>query len=356
MLHRTGPGLRSLVFASILGFGSSGATAAEKGLAYVTNQEGGVAVIDLATLEQVATIDVEAKVPRGLGLSADGRCLITANRDGGDVSVIDTAARKVIKHIRIGKNPEFVRVRGERAYVTFEPSSKGGPPPKDGKPEKDDDEDDADREPAKVAIIDMKTWKVIGTVTGGPETEGIEFTADGKHMLVTNEADNTVTSHNLATRKLSRTLDTTKKGIRPRGIKAAPDGKTFAVTLEFGDKLLLIDEKLKPLATAATGKTPYGVSWDRAGKRIFVAAARAKELQVFDAATLQLLHRMPVGDRCWHFSFTPDDAQILVACGRSHDVLVFDAKTYAPVKRIENLALPWGIVTWPRSVGSLDAP
>jgi hypothetical protein len=35
---------------------------------------------------------------------------------------------------------------------------------------------------------------------------------------------------------------------------------------------------------------------------------------------------------------------------------VFDARTYAPLKRITGKNLPWGIVTYPKSVGSLDAP
>jgi len=32
------------------------------------------------------------------------------------------------------------------------------------------------------------------------------------------------------------------------------------------------------------------------------------------------------GNRCWHFSFTPDDKEILLACGKSDAVLVIDAE------------------------------
>lgn len=329
--------------------------AAERGVAYVTNQEGGVAVIDLATLRQIGVIDVEGKVPRGIGVTQDGRHLIVANRDGGDVSVIDTITRKVIKHLAVGKNPEFVRVHGKYAYVSFEPSSKGKPPAA-AMADDDDGDSDSDRVPAEIAVIDTGTWQVQRSIQSGPETEGIEFSRDGKLLLVTNEGDNTVAVYELATGKLVKTIDTANLGIRPRGIKASPDGERYVVTLEYGDKFLVIDKNLEPVKTVATGKTPYGVAFDRGGNRLFVAASRDNVLQVFDARTYDLIRNIPVGERCWHFTFTPDDTKILVVCGRSNDVLVFDAKTYERLARVTDMALPWGIVTYPKAMGSLDTP
>lgn len=327
--------------------------AAQPGVAYVSNQEGGIAVVDLATLRQTGVIDVEGKVPRGIGVTGDGRFLVVANRDGGDVSVIDTSARKVIKHIEIGKNPEFVRVNGKYAYVSFEPSSKGKPP---SAAVADEDDDDNDRVPAEIAVIDTATWKVIRNIKSGPETEGIEFSKDGRYLLVTNEGDNTIAVYELSTGKPVKTIDTANLGVRPRGIKASPDGEHYVVTLEYGDKLLVIGKNLEPVRTVATGKTPYGVAFDRAGSRLFVAASGDNALQVFDGRSFELIRNIPVGERCWHFTFTPDDKQILVACGRSNEVLAFDAQTYERIARVPDMALPWGIVTYPKAMGSLDTP
>jgi len=77
---------------------------------------------------------------------------------------------------------------------------------------------------------------------------------------------------------------------------------------------------------------------------------------VFSADSLQLLAEVPTGKRCWHFTFTPDDSRILLACGRSNNVVVIDANSYKPVQTIEGFKLPWGIVTYPRSYGSLGLP
>lgn len=339
--------------------GWAGIVAAQSapGVAYITSQDGDIGILSLDTLSMTETIHADGKSPRGLGVTSDGKYLVTANRDGGDVSVIDLATKKVIKHIEIGQNPEFVRVRGDFAYVSFEPSSKGGPPPKPGdKKEEAGEDDDEKLVPAKIAIVDLKQLKVIGQVTSGPETEGIEFTPDGKAMLVTNEADNTVTVHELPGGKLLKTIDTHPHGDRPRGVKVSPDGSNYVVTLEFGDRVLVLDKNFETVKTFATGKNPYGVSFDRSGKRLFVAAAKSKDLEIFDGKTFDPIKNIPTGDRCWHFSFTPDDSKIVVACGRSNNVLVFDATTYERLKELSVNGMPWGVITFPKAMGSLDQP
>ena len=322
------------------------------GVAYVTNQDKGVSVISLENFTVIDTIDIEAKEPRGLGITNDGKLLITANREGGDVSVIDTATKKVIKHIPIGQNPEFVRVFGDFAYVSYEPSAKSGPPPKPG--EKEDDDDGAPKLPAGIAIIDLKAMNVVKTIMSGPETEGIEFSHDGKKMLVTNEGDNTITVYDIKSGKLVKKISTHKLGDRPRGIKASPDGKSYVVSLEYGDKILLLDRKFNPVKTVATAKGPYGIAFDKSGKRLFVAAFKAKELQVFNGKTLKLEKTVAIGDRCWHFTLTPNEKNLLIACGRSNEVLVLDAATYEVVNHVKDLNLPWGIVSFPKAMGSLD--
>jgi YVTN family beta-propeller protein len=349
----------AVAVALAIGSGVSAWADGHEGVAYVTNEDGGVTIISLDKLEATGTIDVEAKGPRGIGVTADGKHLITANKDSGDVSVVDTASKKVVKHIAVGKNPEFVRVHGDFAYVTFEPSSKGGPPPKPGTEPKEKEKDDDDagpKEPAQIAVIDLKEWKVVRTITSGPETEGLEFSPDGKMMLVTNEADNTVAVFDLASGKVVKTIDTAKEGKRPRGVKVSPDGSTYVVTLEYGDKFMVLDKDFNVVKTVPTGKTPYGVAFDRSGKRLFVATSRDKQLQVFDGKTFEPIKKIPTADRCWHFTFTPDDSKILLACGRSHEVLVFDANSYAELKRISGKELPWGVVTYPKAMGTLDAP
>lgn len=333
------------------------ANAADRGKAYVSNQNGGVSVIDLNTLKSIGNIDVKADGPRGLGVSDDGKLLVVATRDNGSVSVIDTATNEVINQIKVGQNPEFVRIKGDYAFVSYEPSAKGGPPPVPGSAEAlatEKEDDDDDKEPARIGIIDLKLGKKVREITGGPETEGIEFSKDGKQLVITNEADNTVTVHNIKTGKLLKTIKTQKYGDRPRGIKVSPDGKTYLATLEYGNKFMVMNKNFKVLRTVDTGATPYGIAYDRKGERIFVAANKAKTLEVYNAKTYEKIKDIPTGNRCWHFTFTPDDKEILLACGKSDAIFVIDADKLEVKQQIEDKKLPWGVVTYPKSMGSLD--
>lgn len=329
--------------------------AGSKGLAYVSNQDGGVGVIDLETMETTKTLDIQAKGPRGIGITADGKWLVTANKDDDNISIIDTATGSVVKQVKVGKNPEFVRVRGYMAYVTYEPSPTTGGAKQQAAPAAKED-DDEDKLPGHIAIIDLKRGKVIKDIVGKPETEGLEFSPDGKKLIVTNESDDSITIHDMKSGKLLKTISVAEFGKRPRGIKVSPDGKMYVTTLEFSDKFLVLDSKFKPIKAIDTGKSPYGVAFDRAGKYIYIATSRDEALQVFDAKTLDKVKDIPTGKRCWHFSFTPDDKNILLACGKSSELVVVDTDNLEVAKRIEDKELPWGIVTYPKSMGSLDKP
>jgi YVTN family beta-propeller protein len=320
---------------------------------YVTNQAGGVTVLDPATLAVKGSVDMGGRQPRGVALTPDGKYLLTANEKTANVSVIDTADMKVVREIPIGKNPEFLRILpdGSKAFVTYEPSAHGGPPGKHG-----DDDENGPPKPAEVAEIDLHNWKVVRSIVTAPETEGIEFTPDHKQVVITNEGDNTVTVYDIATGKLLKTLDVRKYGNRPRGVKLSPDGKKYIVTLENSDNFLVLDDDFNVLESVPTGRGPYGVAFDKGGKQVIVAAARSGEIQVFNAHTYAKVAEVPVGKRCWHFTFTPDESKLLVACGRSNDVEVIDASDYKLTKTLPGFKLPWGIVTYPKAYGSLETP
>ncbi|CAG9269648.1 cytochrome D1 domain-containing protein [Paraburkholderia unamae] len=351
---------------------AAGTAAASTPTAYVTSEKAGVGVIDLTQMTLTKTFPVGAAGPRGLSLNADGSRLLVANKNTGDLSVIDTASGDVVQRVKIGKNPEYVRVRNGFAYVTYEPGETGGPPPgaggaqqaeKHGEKQADSkpggkpgaDDDDASQPPAEIAIVDMKTWHVVRSVTSGHETEGIEFSRDGKTMLVTNEGDDTVSVYHAQTGAPVRTVKLAAGG-RPRGIRLSPDGKVYVVTLESLSKFVVLDaHTFEVLKTVDTRLGPYGVAFGPEGRRLFVAAARDKTVQVFDGHSYEHVADVPVGQRCWHFSFTPDGAKLLVACGRSDAVYVLDARSYQPIKQIGDLPLAWGIVTWPHSDGSIES-
>jgi DNA-binding beta-propeller fold protein YncE len=340
-------------------------------VAYVSEEEGAISMIDLDTLKVVRRVQTKEIAPRGITITPDGRSVITSNKNTKDLAIFNTAHLLLSQRIRIGDNPEFLKIdpSGTRLFATFEPSSQGGPPGSakeaakgtekgakgSGKPEAAAEEDE-NGPPAQIASFQVGDWTAGPVATAGQETEGIEFSRDGKLMLVANESQDTIGVFDEATSQHIRDVDLKAYGIRPRGLKVSPQGDAYSVTMETSGTLLKLDSNLNVIKSVPTGAKPYGLTFDRAGKRIFVSAAMARKLQVFSADSLELLAEVPTGQRCWHFTFTPDDSKVLLACGRSGNVVVVDANSYKPLRTIEGFKLPWGIVTYPRSYGSLGLP
>jgi DNA-binding beta-propeller fold protein YncE len=326
-------------------------------VAYVTGENGRIDVIDLASMRVVRTVKPDDVSPRGEALTEDGKYLITAAKDTSDIAIFSTPQLKLVARQHTGDNPEYVKLdrAGDRVFATFEPGSEGGPP-KAGPPGADDDDDDANSPPAQIASFDVGTWAAGPVSTAGKETEGMEFSADGKYLIVANEAQNNIGIFDATSGRHIRDVDLKPYGMRPRGVKESPQGNSYAITMESSGTLLKLDADFRVLKSVSTAAKPYGVAFDRAGGRIFVAANTAQKLQIFSADNLDKIAEIPVGLRCWHFTFTPDDSKLLLACGRSNSVMVFDANSYKPVTTITGFDLPWGIITYPRSYGSLGLP
>ena len=326
-------------------------------VAYVTEEDGGISVIDLSTLQVVKRVHPKDVAPRGIGLTFDGQYLITANKDTADATVFDTHGMKLslVRRIPVGDNPEFIKMfpTGQWLFASFEPGSEAGPPKETAVGEQEEEENE---QPAQIASFNVQDWSRGTVFTAGKETEGLEFSSDGNVLVVANEAQDNLGIFNTATGQLIKNVDISKYGKRPRGVKRSPQGDSYAVTMEGSGTLLLLDQNFNVMKTTTTAAKPYGVTFDRAGKRIFVAAAAAQKLQVFSADSLQQIAEAPIGKRCWHFTFTPGDSRLLLACGRSNSVYVIDANTYQPITVIGGFQTPWGIVTYPRAYGSLGLP
>jgi DNA-binding beta-propeller fold protein YncE len=321
-------------------------------VAYVTEEDGGIGIINLQTLKVVGRVQPANVAPRGLGITFDGRYIVTANKNTADLAVFSTPRLRLVRRIPLGDNPEFVKLdpTGEWVFASFEPGSQGKAPTATNESE------EGNEPPAQVASFHVLDWSAGPRSIAGQETEGLEFSRDGKFLVVANEAQNTLGVYDARTGARLREIDLNSYGQRPRGVKVSPKGTGYAVTMEGSGTLALLDNDFNVIRTVPTAAKPYGVAFDREGRRIFVAAALAQKLQVFDSDSLQLLAEVPVGKRCWHFTFTPDDSKILMACGRSNNIFVVDPNSYRPIGTIEGFKLPWGIVTYPRSYGSLGLP
>ena len=314
---------------------SQGGPEAATPLAYITNPQGPVAFYSLPSFSRLGEV-VVGKGAYGAGLTSDGQFLVVAVSSTNDLAIVNTTTHRVERRIPVGINPGFVRVQGNLAFVVYQPEGEEAPVP------------------SQIAVIDVIQGKKIRQITTGFETGSIEFSADGKQIIATNEADENLTVHDIATGEKIKQIDTRDYGIRPLSIKRSPNGEQFVVTLEYSNRLLILDKDYKIINDVPTGEVPYGVTYNRNGSEIIVVLSRGNAIQVFDTETLTLQREIPVGDHCRHFSFTPDDQKLILACGLSGNILVLDYATGAVLKNLPEKKTPWGVMVAPKSVGSLD--
>src|SRR5579859_3411468 len=219
-----------------------------KDVAYVSEELGGISVIDLNSLEVTRRIQPENVAPRGLSLTFDGKYLFTANKNTADASVFDTSELRTLRRIPVGNNPEFVKIdpSGKRMFTSFEPASTGGPPIADQNTVEQ-------REPlSQVVQFRVTDWAEGERFTAGLQTEGLEFSADGKQLVVANEAQDSLGVYDSETGEPVQTVSLGALGNFPRGVKRSPQGNGYAVTMEGSGTLVMLDPHFKVIRSVAT--------------------------------------------------------------------------------------------------------
>src|SRR6185369_10040955 len=155
---------------------------------------------------------------------AQGRLFVT-NESGGDISVVDVGARKVVATIPVGKRPRGIRLSpdGTQLYVALSGSplappgvdEKTLPPP--------------DKKADGIGVVSIADLKLLNVLPAGSDPEQIAVTADGQRLFIANEDTGLLTALSVADGK---TLATFKVGEEPEGVQIRPDGGVVYVTSE----------------------------------------------------------------------------------------------------------------------------
>jgi YVTN family beta-propeller protein len=83
------------------------------------SRDGGVSIVDVVTKRVVGTLNIATKRSNRLKFTPDGKYALVSDMEGGEVVVIDRAARKEVKRIAVGRAPEGILMQpdGSRAFV-----------------------------------------------------------------------------------------------------------------------------------------------------------------------------------------------------------------------------------------------
>lgn len=179
-----------------------------------------------------------------------------------------------------------------------------------------------------VSAIDLKTGRVIATITSGREkshTREVLVDETTNKIYVTNMSDVWVIDG--ATNQFSHLLE--NLGEMVTGAAINKQKQLLYVTNMRADKLTVLDLKTKAVVTsfASGGKTPINVLFDEKSKRIFVVNQGSGDLAVLDEDG-KVVKTIPTGEGALSVNFNPVKNLIYVANRTAGTTSVIDGKTY----------------------------
>jgi len=180
-------------------------------------------------------------------------------------------------------------------------------------------------------VIDLRTNKVVATVTDTPGAEGVEYVPELRKAYTSNAYDNTIGVVDLREMKVIKKIPT----------EAKPDGSTYAAPFH---KLYVSDERGKAEAivdvnTDVIVKTLHFDSeagmpqYDPVARKVYVNLQDQNIFAVIDPATDEVIARYPVG-RCegnHGMTLDAEHHRAFLSCEGNELMTVFNLDTHQPI-------------------------
>ncbi len=127
----------------------------------------------------------------------------------------------------------------------------------------------------------------------------------------------------------------------PHHMALTPDGSSLLVGDTAGNALFFLDPQTGDVQRRATVSDPYQLQYSPDGKWLVVAGLARNQVDIYDAATLALAHRIPASSMPSHINYSPDSAVAYVSLQGSDSLMAVDVRS--------------GAVRWTARVGKTPA-
>jgi DNA-binding beta-propeller fold protein YncE len=180
-------------------------------------------------------------------------------------------------------------------------------------------------------VIDLRTNKVVATVSDTPGAEGVEYVPELKKAYTSNAYDNTIGVVDLRQMKIIKKIPT----------EAKPDGSTYAapfhklyVSDERGKAEAIVDVRTDTLVKTLHFKSETGMpQYDPIAKKVYVNLQDENIFAVIDPANDEVTGRYSVG-RCegnHGMTLDPEHHRAFLACEGNDLMTVFDLDKHEPI-------------------------
>jgi len=189
-------------------------------------------------------------------------------------------------------------------------------------------------------LIDVAARKVIGNVPLGDDPEAFDLSPDGKFAYVSNEDEGALNVVDLATKKVVKSIPVGKE---PEGVRTSPDGSRVYVTSEVANMVHVIDPVAgKVVKNIQVGKRPRrfaltanGELWvsNELGASISIVSTR--DLTVTQTINFEIKGMRPDDITPVGLALARDGKTMFVALGRANHVAFVDVAS----RKTNNLVL-----------------
>jgi DNA-binding beta-propeller fold protein YncE len=180
-------------------------------------------------------------------------------------------------------------------------------------------------------VIDVRTNKIVATVTDTPGAEGVEYVPELKKAYTSNAYDNTIGVVDLRQMKVIKKIPT----------EAKPDGSAYAapfhklyISDERGKAEAIVDVRTDTLVKTLHFHSETGMpQYDPVAKKVYVNLQDENIFAVIDPASDQVVGRYPVG-RCKEnhgMSLDPEHHRAFLACEGNDLITVIDLDKHEPI-------------------------
>ena len=330
---------RLLVCALVLGIAArSNAQVPSPAILVLSEDSSSLAIIDVQAKRIVARVPT-GQGPHEVTASPDGKLAFVTNygltdpvMPGDSISVIDLAARKEIRRIRLGAatRPHGITFAGGKVYFTAEGFKMVG---------------------SYDPVTDQVDW-MMGV--GQDRTHMLVLSKDARRIFATNVGSDSISAIERlpdspgapgSPVSIDWSVSAIPVGKGPMAIDMSPDGREVwtAHTLDGGVSVVDVASK-KVLQTLQLGtKRTNRLRFTPDGRRVLLTDRDGGELIVLDAATRKEIKRIPVGRRPSGILIVPDGSLAYVAVQADNNLAVIDLKTLEMTGRVPTDSNPDGM-------------
>ncbi len=180
-------------------------------------------------------------------------------------------------------------------------------------------------------VINLRTNRVVGTVTDTPGAEGVEYVPELKKFYTSNAHDNTIGVVDLKQLRVIKKLRTEAK---PDGSTYAPPFHKLYVSDERGKAETVVDVQKDELIRTLHFDSETGMpQYDPVLRKVYVNLQDQNLFAVIDPATDQVVGKYPVG-RCkgnHGMSLDPEHHRAFLSCEGNDLMTVFDLDKDEPI-------------------------